>query len=214
MILTKRDRHILLTVARFRLALGRQIKALCGFNGQRAMDRRLKLLIENGYMTRNRVIYGVAGIYNITAKAKKELDIPLPISKQRLDQIAHDIAVIDTAIYLIQAGETTLAQIQTEKELRHKQGFSNRGHEPDFIYTKGGQTICVEAELSLKAKDRLMKNLKNNYLKYDVQKWVIPEHKQAIYEIVSKAGVEYPNIEIVSLETVRSAIKEGAGDIE
>ena len=66
MIVNDRDKLIITTVARFRLALGRQIKSLCGFTGERACDRRLKLLIEEGYLNRERMLYGIAGEYGGT----------------------------------------------------------------------------------------------------------------------------------------------------
>ena len=47
------------------------IKVLAGFDGQRACDRRLRKLIEAGYIKREKILYGVAGIYRNTSKAKK-----------------------------------------------------------------------------------------------------------------------------------------------
>ena len=203
MILQSRDKEIINTVARFRLMLGRQIKVLCGFSGERACDRRLKILINEGYLIRERLIYGVAGIYTVTAKARKDFDLHLTVSKIRLDQIKHDISVVDTAIYLINTEKITLSDIKTEKELRHEQGFSKiRGHEPDFIYKKDGEINCVEVELSLKAKDKFIKNIKSNYLSYNLQKWAIPKDKLKIREILSDVYNQYPNIEIIDLENI------------
>ena len=203
MIIQDRDNLIVKTVARFRLILGRQIKVLCNFAGERACDRRLSLLINEGYLSRERMIYGVAGIYTVTAKAKKDFDLPLAISTPRLDQIKHDIAVVDTAIYLINTEKIILSDIKTEKELRHEQGFSKiRGHEPDFIYIKDKLKNCVEVELSLKAKDKLIKNIKTNFFAYNEQKWIVPKDKSKIRDVLSDVYTQYPNIEIIDLESV------------
>ena len=201
MIITSRDNSIVNTVAKFKIIQGRQIKALCGFAGTRACDRRLKALTDNGFLNRQRVIYGVAGLYTITPKAVKEFGIELPISVIRLDQVRHDIAVVDTVTYYTQNG-ISLNDITTEKELRHKQGFGNREHMPDFVFPLDGKSVCVEVELSLKAKDRLVKNLKANYLKYDTQIWVIPEEGKKIREIVSSSVNQFPNIEMLSLSQI------------
>lgn len=40
--LNERDLNILNEITKWRFMLGRQIKILCGFQGQRACDRRLK----------------------------------------------------------------------------------------------------------------------------------------------------------------------------
>lgn len=207
MILTERDRFILYTVARFRFALGRHIRILCNFTGERACDRRLKLLIDNEYLSRQRMIYGIAGIYTVTGKAKKEFDLPLSAGSPRLDQIQHDISVIETAIYIIHVEKIGLSDIKTEKELRHEQGFSSRGHEPDLVYTKDGEKVCVEVELSLKAKDRLKKNINSNFLAYDIQKWVVPKEKTKIRDILSEAYNKYPNIEVIDLESITEFVK-------
>jgi hypothetical protein len=209
MIITERDKTIIKTVSMFRLALGRQIMPLCGFSGQRACDRRLCVLIDNGYLLRERMIYGVAGIYTVTVKAKKEFDIHLSIGKPRLDQIRHDISVVDTVIYLMKTENITLSDIKTEKELRHEHGFTNkRGHEPDFIYTKNDEKICVEVELSLKAKDRLLKNIEYNFRNYDTQKWIVPKDKTKIREILTSANNKYSNIKIVDFEKITDFVNE------
>ena len=203
MILNDRDRLIVWTVARLRLSLGRHIRALCGFTGERACDRRLRLLLNEGYLKRERMIYGVAGIYTVTAKGKREFDLSLSIGTPKLDQIKHDIAVADTVIYLVHSLNINLSDIQTEKELRHEQGFSNcRGHMPDLVYVNDSQTVCIEVELSLKTKDRLLKNIKSNYLAYDIQMWVVPKDKSKIRDILKEAYNQYPNIEVIDLEGI------------
>ena len=52
----KRDELILYEVSRWRCILGRQIKILAEFDGQRACGRRIKKLIDNGYLGQYRII--------------------------------------------------------------------------------------------------------------------------------------------------------------
>jgi hypothetical protein len=208
MVLTERDRLIIKTVCRFRFMLGRQIKALCGFSGTRATDRRLNKLINYGLLKRSRVLYGVAGLYQITDKAKKILSIDLPVSKIRIEQIEHDIFVIDTAIYFIRTRPILLSYIITEKQSRHEQGFTTRGHEPDFTFTHKDKNVCVEVELNLKAKKRYAEIIKRNFVAFDTQIWFIPKEKTKIRETVEKLNIQYPNIEIMELERVQEFIND------
>ena len=74
-LITERDKKILFEINRWNCPLGRHIKRLAGFSGIRAMDRRLKELIETGYIKRKYYVYGIPGIYSITPKAKKAIGI-------------------------------------------------------------------------------------------------------------------------------------------
>ena len=59
----ERDMLILREVERWRVCGSRHIKFLAGFTGQRATDRRLKILIEAEYLERKKYLYGVPSIY-------------------------------------------------------------------------------------------------------------------------------------------------------
>ena len=93
--------------------------------------------------------------------------------------------------------------MQTEKELHGIDGFSNRRHRPDFVYEQGGQSICVEVELSLKAKTRLEKNIKENFTNYDSQLWIVPNMHSKISAILEEQSRIYPDIQIIELEGVK-----------
>jgi len=203
----ERDRVIVREVIRWRYLLGRQIRVLTGFSGQRATDRRLKKMIEEQFLVRKHILYGLPSLYLITKKGIDYFNLDLSESKVRLDQIYHDIAVIDTAIYLTKTFSINLDMIKTEKELRHEMGFNPRVHVPDFIYIKDGKQYCIEVELSVKAKDRLDKNIKDNYLKYDEQIWIIPNDKTKIKENVKEAMKKYSNIKIIEMEVINDYVK-------
>lgn len=208
-VITDRDIQIVNEVSRWRGILGRQVQMLCGFDGVRACDRRLKLLIDEGFLTRRRYIYGVAGLLGITEKARREFNITLPVSEPRLDQIYHDIAVTDTALYIMYRGKVTADRIVTEKELRNRDGFTTRKHMADFIFTYGkNRTCCVEVELNTKAKARFMDNIKQNYLTYDYQQWIVPQDKVKIRTMIQDAQTQYPNIRIIDMEVINDYIEK------
>ena len=73
-ILNERDIKIINEIQHWRFLLSRQIKVLGGFNGQRACDRRIKKLIEAGYIERKYIIHGIPRLYFITQKAVKLLN--------------------------------------------------------------------------------------------------------------------------------------------
>ena len=208
MILTQRDVDIITSIQKWRFLLSRQIKVLCGFSGQRACDRRLKKLIEAGYIERKHFIYGVPRLYFVTRKAVKLLDLEYYTLNIRVEQITHDIAVIDTAIYLTNYEGVEKSSITTEREMKHKAGFGNPKHFPDFIYyTKENKTFCVEVELSAKKPTTLERNIKNNYKVYDVQRWFIPSDRQKVVDNVKSIGEKY-GVKIEPLEKVVEYVKE------
>jgi len=60
---TERDELILREVDRFRACGSKHIRWLANFSGQRATERRLKILMEAGYLERRKFLYGVQSIY-------------------------------------------------------------------------------------------------------------------------------------------------------
>jgi hypothetical protein len=69
-------------------------------------------------------------------KGKLLAGLPERPESTRVEQIPHDIAVIETAIYLSKTKGIAFKDITTEKQLHQQDGFGVRRHRPDFIYTK------------------------------------------------------------------------------
>lgn len=207
--LVERDYIIFQEVARWRVITGKQICTLAGFSGQRACDRRLKKLIEAGFLTRQRIIYGIPGIYSLTRTAKVLIGASERAEKIRLEQISHDITVLNTAIYFNQVKGIPFSDMKTEKQLHQQDGFSNRKHRPDFIYLEDGKTTCVEVELSLKNKERLEKNIKQDFVNYDFTYWVVPDIESKIAQIVVKNRIAYPTIGILELRKIKGDFEHG-----
>ena len=200
--LVERDYHIFREIDKWRVSLGRHIRIFAGFAGQRACDRRLRKLIDAGFITRKKILYGVPSIYANTHKAKALVQLPLRTEKIRIEQIGHDIAVADMAIYLDKTG-IPFETMTTEKQLHISDGFGVRRHRPDIIFPYKGYKLCVEVELSLKAKDRMEKIIKENFREYDRQIWVVPDLKSKIADVLVQNQTAYPNIKIVELKEVK-----------
>ena len=95
--------------------------------------------------------------------------------------------------------------ILSEKELHRLDGFSKRRHRPDLVFTdKSQKKICAEVELSLKARDRFLKNIKDNFVGYDLQIWVVPSLRHKIAAILQEEQAAYNDIEILELKEVLS----------
>ena len=117
MILVDRDYRIMEDIERFRFCLSRHIKLLAGFEGQRACDRRLKILIESGYIDRKKILYGVPSVYFLTHKGKMLIGANKRQDKIRVEKIPHDIAVVDAAIYFMLKYNVKPDEIITEKKI-------------------------------------------------------------------------------------------------
>jgi len=67
---------------------------------------------------------------------------------------------------------------------------------------QGEKQIAVEVELTVKAKERIEENCKDNCLVYDGQVWLINKSSKRLKEIIGKMQQQYFNIEIIYLEDV------------
>jgi hypothetical protein len=208
MRLVERDFVVLRELDRWRFALSRQIRLLGGFPSQRTCDRRLKLLIEAEYIERKHVLYGVPALYFVSHKGKVLISASPKPDKFKVDQIVHDIAVVDAAIFFNLRYGVPLTAITTEKELHQRDGFGTRKHRPDFLFSVNNKTYCVEVELTPKAKDRQFKNLQDGFMNYDGQLWVVPKNQIKIRQLLKEQSNTYPNIEIFMLEDVVDYVKQ------
>jgi len=163
----------------------------------------MRKLVEAGFVERKRVLYGVPGIYTNTHKAKLVASLPKHSAKIRIEQIPHDIAVLDTAIYLHKKKGIAFSDMVTEKQLHGLDGFGVRKHRPDFVINHNGKSHCVEVELSLKAKARFESIIQANFMDYDSQIWVVPDKLCRIYQILAENRKRYNNIHILELQEVQ-----------
>lgn len=206
MRLTERDYTVLKQLDRWRFSLSRHMIYLGGFSSQRTTDRRLKLLTEAGYLQRRKILYGIPYLYSLTYKGKVLIHTSLKEEKIRIEKIPHDISVLDTAIYFMLKYGIKQEDIITEKELHRLDGFNTRKHQPDFVIKSDDKKICIEVELTLKAKSRLEKNIQENFMNYDYQKWVVPNTQIRIKNILQENSFVYP-LEILELEEVVNYVR-------
>ena len=196
----ERDELILKEINRWQCILGRHIKELAGFSGSRACDRRLKILLTAGYINRKKILFGIPYIYTLTNKSKKYLNLPIREDKIRIEQIKHDITVLDVLISLMNQSGLTLDNVISEKELHRLDGFGVRKHKPDFVINEKDKKVAIEIELSLKAVKTLEKNIKDNFMNYDIQIWYIERNNIKLNNILNEFQEKYSNLEIKYLE--------------
>lgn len=206
MRLTERDYIVLKQLDRWRFCLSRHLQYLSGFSSQRTTDRRLKMLREAGYIQRQKILYGVPHLYSITHQGKLLIHTSVKNEKIKIDKIIHDISVLDTAIYFMLKYRVNPEDILTEKELHRQDGFSIRKHQPDFVIQNQDKKTCIEIELTLKAKNRLEKNIQENFMNYDYQKWIVPNTQIRIRNILEENSFVYP-LEIIDLEEVFNYVR-------
>lgn len=204
----ERDKLILKEINRWRVCASRHIRFLAGFSGQRATDRRLKILIDAGYLERKKFLYGVPSIYFLTAKGQTLIQARICSEKVKVEQIIHDMTVLDTAIYFMRKKNLSLEDIITEKELHQLDGFGRRKHRPDFVFRQNDLTSCVEVELTRKAKSRLLNIIKDNFMEYDTQIWVIPDSQPMILQVLKDSQKIYGNIQARSLQKITDYIRQ------
>jgi len=101
-------------------------------------------------------MYGVPNVYQLTRKSKTLIGANQRQEQIRLDQIRHDVTTLDMAICFMKFLGLAPAEIRTDKQLHQEDGFGTRTHQPDFIFIQDGKTYCVEVELSIKSKARLL----------------------------------------------------------
>lgn len=200
MIITDRDMEVLRLVYRFKFALGRHVKSLGGFSGARAADRRLKTLVEAGYLNRKKYLYGTPYLYTLTHKGRILIGANKREHKIRLEQITHDVTVLDVVVFFCKKFGLSLSSIESERELHIKGGFGVRKHHPDFVFKHKDKHYAVEVELTPKAKANLEKNVQGNYLNYDVQIWFTNDHK--VLTMLKDLRNSYSNIKIIRLEEI------------
>ena len=179
---------------------GKSIKLLSNFPSERTADRRLKLLVDNKLLKREKLIYGIPYLYTLAHKGRKTVNVNKRAENIRLDTIRHNLIVLDTIHFITLNYNITLDEIVTEKELHRKDGFGIRHHRPDFIFTHNNKSCAVEVELSLKPKELLIKNIKQNYIEYDYQVWFINKDNKKLFQNINENKHVYDNIIINYIE--------------
>lgn len=204
--LNNRDFTILKIIYKFRFSIGKHIKILAGFSSQRSCDRRLKKLLEAKYIQRKRYFYGFPYIYTLSHKGRMLLGVNKRAENIRLDQLSHDICVVDCAIYFLRNYDFCLDFLTSEKELHSINGFSGHKHTPDFVLEINGIKTAYEIELTPKKTNTLENNVKVNYLNFDNQIWITDNKK--VKQNLEEIKKQY-EIQVVDLKEVMEYVNNG-----
>lgn len=201
-IMTDRDIEILKNVSKYKFLLGRQIQTIGNFTSERACNKRLKKLIDNGFLQRKRVLYGLPALYYLTIKAKIVPEVRYYKYSLNPAEINHDIAVVDTMIYFCRHLGLAPSDFISESQLHSLDGFSNKKHRPDLVFTKEDKKCCIEVEFSEKAKARFKNNISDNFHNFDVQYWVVPKEAHKVKEMIKIEN--FPTSHILEWEVIKN----------
>jgi len=207
LILTDRDMLVFREISRFHFLLARHIRFLAGFQSLRVCERRLTKLCKFTYLEKRHILVGIAPMYFLGKNAKKFSQLKYYTDKQRLDEIDHDIAVIDSVIYFMDTMKIPLSDFVTERQLHALDGFARRKHRPDFVFTNAAsERICVEIEFTAKSKAKLKDNLRDNFLNYDRQIWIVPENERKLLAQIK--DISFQNTEFLVWEEVKEYVSK------
>lgn len=203
-LLMPRDIAILKAVSKYKFCLGRQIRLIGGFSGEAACDRRLKKLIDYGFLERKRVLYGLPGIYFLGSKSRNIPEVKYYKYSLNAGELNHDLSVVDTMLYFCYNHGLSSDDFISESQLHAIDGFSRRKHRPDLVFLKDGKKYCIEVEFSEKGKDRFNKIINDNFRAYDGQYWIVPREEYKIIGLIEQAKL--PKVSIIPWEVVKDDI--------
>lgn len=160
---TKRDSVIIIFLARHKFATATQIAKYVSMSDKSAY-RRLKKLVESGYLTNRRIFIQQPGVYLPTASGIDAAGCGIrPRREIALGTYFHDLEVVNIALKFYAKGY----EIETEKEIIAKQnrGIGQIGKKervPDLVLHKNNEKIAIEYEKAIKSPGR-MKTILNYY---------------------------------------------------
>lgn len=126
-----------------------------------ASQKRMRLLVDGGYLERDWVLREHARVHRVTDKGVLAAeDFLTPLRSVYLGTYRHDRLLVDLAQTLT---HKTGGVFEPERRLRQKLGRKGaRGHAPDgLLRIDDQQPIAIELELSVKSKDRLAEIVAN-----------------------------------------------------
>lgn len=197
MNLSEEERHLLYLTGKWHFLLGRHLNGFGKHSSKRTFYRRLKYLLDNGYLNREYLLYRTPPVYTLTHKGRVLVGFNKRTEKIRLEQLNHDILVLDTVLYFVSVKHIPMDSITSEKELHSKDGFGTRKHYPDFVIEQGGKTYAYEIELSLKSLFRIEENVRLNYINYDYQVWVIEKDNKKLRSTIENVLSTYQSTSIL-----------------
>lgn len=165
MQLTERDLEMIRWINGHRMATVEQVVQAFDM-GKKAAYRRLRAMVEAGYVEHQRIFRDKPGVYFPTSQGIAVSGDDLPaITRITLGTYEHDLQLVDLSIRLV---EQTGGQWHPERRIRREKGFLGvgiPGHVPDgLLRLPSGSTVAIELELSVKG-NRRIKDILMNYQK-------------------------------------------------
>lgn len=207
MQLTERDYKIVNWIDSHGYVIAQQVFMYFQLNPKRGY-RRLRLLVENGYLQHKRILFGQPGVYLATlqgiALIADDPERPHGIAQVRAATLKHSLLLVDLSRVLVQKTGGTW---KTERKIRREKGFvysqAARPHIPDGVLTMpGGTSIAVELELTAKGTRRL-ENILRGYARMAefTEVWYVVQ-TSALAQKVHEFGRKMPFIKIYLLKEV------------
>lgn len=159
---------------------------------------RIKKLVDNGYLARDRILHGDSRIHMVTKQGCiASGDHIKPINKVNLGTYLHDLNLVDLALRL---ERKTGGVFQPERQIRHDEGLSGLGklgHIPDgYLFLGNKKPIAIEFELSVKSRARLNNIIKEYSGNLNVSEvWYYTDQNQVL-NAIQKASEDYPFIKV------------------
>ena len=210
MIFQDRDADVLRWINGFGFASVDHIKAFMGV-GQTAAYVRIKKLVEDGYLERERILHGQARIHKVTKKGIIASDDGvLPLKYVNLGTFRHDYKLIDLALML---EAETGGKFTPDRRIRHDEGLSGvgqLGHIPDgYLHIGNNKPIAVELELSVKSRARIQSIIHDYGGNLNVQEvWYYTDNKEVV-RAISKAASGYSFIKVKEIPDQSKQAKAG-----
>jgi hypothetical protein len=157
MRLMPRDEQILTWINGFGFASADQIARYL-HTQKPAAYRRLKKLVEGGFLIHEYVLHGHAGVYRLTKLGVQACGDELKALKEiSLGIFRHDLALVDLALDL---SESYNGEFIPHRRIRRELGLTGVGqigHIADgyLTYSEAEKPVAIELELSLKGRARL-----------------------------------------------------------
>jgi hypothetical protein len=197
MIFQERDAKVLQWINGFGFASAEQIQRFMKVKPTAAYVR-LKKLVDNGFLVRERILHGQARIHKITKKGMlASADALAPTKFITLGTFRHDFMLVDLALSLeTETGGTFIP----DRRIRHNEGLSGKGqsgHVADgYLYVGDDKPIAIELELSVKSRARIVDIINTYGGDLDVKEvWYYTDHK-AVVHALEKAAKGYSFIKI------------------
>ena len=156
MNLMKRDQALFRWINGHGFVTVTQASAWMGTNYQ-AAQRRMRKLVDAGYLARKRLLHGDKRVHWVTRQALSASGDQLaPPQTIGLGSYRHDLVLVDVAQAVV---DQTGGDFVPERRLRQEAGFKGvgvSGHLPDGLLRRPGQMpVAVELEMSPKGRQRL-----------------------------------------------------------